>query len=215
MCCSFVNRKYDTVFIDWVHTLPWISEDRQWLKWNLMTNGPIRSSGQPGKTELRVWEILESWPNISEVSNKERDWEADGGFKNGLQIHIFGQKKKKKKKKPNTKQILSIISSSLFSFTLSVRRRCYVVMCLPPSSPLDSSPLKCSSCNSRTSKGSSLAFKHSSLPKSTTQDRFTHLLDSKLVLGHNRWKTYYFTHYYYLLFYFTILFYKLVISCIQ
>lgn len=57
-----------------------------------MTDGPIRSSGQPGKTELRVCEILDSWPNISEVSNKERDSEADAGLRNGLQIHILAKK---------------------------------------------------------------------------------------------------------------------------
>lgn len=48
-----------------------------------MTDGPTASSGQPGKTELRVCEILDSWPNISEVRNKEGDSEAEGGLENG------------------------------------------------------------------------------------------------------------------------------------
>lgn len=70
-----------------------------------MTDGPIRSSGQPGKTELRVCEILDSWPNISEVSNKERDSEDDNGFKNGLQIIILA----KNKKENHDKLILSCL----------------------------------------------------------------------------------------------------------
>lgn len=46
-------------------------------------------------------------------------------------------------------------------------------ICLPPSSRLHSSPLNCSSCNSKTPKGSSKVFKLSALPMSTTQDTIT------------------------------------------
>lgn len=109
MCCE---QKIWHHFINWAHTLSGISEDGQWLKWSLMTDGSIRSSGQPGKTELRVCEILDSWPNISEVSNKERDREADGGFKNGLQIIILAKKSKTKQ----TQTILFISASSSFLF---------------------------------------------------------------------------------------------------
>lgn len=81
-----------------------------------MTDGPIRSSGQPGKTEPRLCEILDSWPNISDVSNKERDSEADGGLKNQLQVHILAKKKKKKSIKKNPTQINSVHHCIVFIF---------------------------------------------------------------------------------------------------
>lgn len=161
MCCE---QKIWHHFMRWAHTLPWISEDGRRLKWNLTTDGSIRSSGRPGKTELRVCEILDSWPSISEVSNKEKTLRGWWWFEKWIANDHFSKKKTKQNKTNPTQPK---------QFCSSVHHLHLFILRLPPSSSSESSPSSCSSCNFRTPKGSSTESKHSALPESTTQDTIT------------------------------------------